>query len=707
MPALNNLPDLEKILAGAYLSMEELRALLATESGRAGSGDCAGELSALLDSLAARKSMQEPSAWEGHIDSVCGGVIRGWARKKDREMPQYVSLFQNGQLIIKYLAANQAREDLAAKGIGAYAFEHGCEPELAPWILFHIEDPQTGCPIAVRLASAAQLQLAEKIAPQAMKMLTAGDDTGAAILLNLCLADPANFALLSNSVRALMDAEKYREISQILESTPHRARLLTISLIIRMMWASREDDLKRLEHALELAMLIPKENRGPGYVNYTGQLMDALCAIAPEPVYKILSRNFAASYVFSDQNPNHTDLFANRICVYAPTLTRLAYTVPVVQCLPYFLVDIVIDAETPQDDKFISEYNLGKFRIRKGHYLLKEYKIILTEQHEFSSLHNNLNLRDIKLIILTVGLDSYLYYQYETSLFIAETEYQTDLETFKFHVKNWTRAQREALGTIPHQQKCEYAYSGLYHFGKYLNPAERDKRKLRAELEEMVQRKIPSGKPLIAFFTDTVILHNQSAYGLNKLADSCTIVAKFLHLSDPIKAMLNPGIIIYDDPSFAPNVMRFAADWIICGFMGGTALSSLALGLPLITVYSRLQLHIGDPKSQIFAWDKFLKASHRFPQDYSLWRYYRYWKKHFDILDYQAIKKAIFEPAYLEWYRENIGELQKKIFGQYLLENAPQATAELVLRFASDGTLGNKCNAVNLHDSCYKTGSIA
>lgn len=72
------------------------------------------------------------------------------------------------------------------------------------------------------------------------------------------------------------------------------------------------------------------------------------------------------------------------------------------------------------------------------------------------------------------------------------------------------------------------------------------------------------------------------------------------------------------------------------------------------------------------------------------------WPHFFDIIDVDKIKNAIFNNEYSNWYKENLPYLRKKILGDYMLDGADQKTAEYILRFASEGTLGNDCTSVRI-----------
>lgn len=77
------------------------------------------------------------------------------------------------------------------------------------------------------------------------------------------------------------------------------------------------------------------------------------------------------------------------------------------------------------------------------------------------------------------------------------------------------------------------------------------------------------------------------------------------------------------------------------------------------------------------------------------------YKYFFDLTDAELIKSAILGDWYVNWYTDNLKILQKKVFGDYCLAGCAEKTAELILKLAANGTLGEECDSVYFKDKFF------
>lgn len=394
---------------------------------------------------------------------------------------------------------------------------------------------------------------------------------------------------------------------------------------------------------------------------------------------------------------------SKKICFYYRDLMHLKYYENLFQYI--YTNNIVFDSqsELPND---ISK----KFKIDYGYHNLKNYDIIITDiscfsNNIYSSQKNISNF--FKKIIETkivIGLCHFIDTPMkENVLKIFDCIILGNQKQLHFCTNiQFSNASNKNIGNlknIPLKNKTEVGISGPFHMEAYLSMNNRTKNELRKELEEFLSFKVPDDKPVIACLEDEITLMSHLLVGLNKLSEFATIIFKphFMRSSHLLKN-LNSNVIIYPDSTFAPNLLRFSSDFVMAGVRSSTFLSSIMCGVPVIPYYSRYikGKKASLKKSKPFKWiNSFPKYKTILTLSSSTILIDEFKNKNylFDILDTNAIKNAILDKSYINWFNKNLSSLQNKAFGNYTLNKPAELTATHIKNFIENLTLGRSCDS--------------
>lgn len=248
--------------------------------------------------------------------------------------------------------------------------------------------------------------------------------------------------------------------------------------------------------------------------------------------------------------------------------------------------------------------------------------------------------------------------------------------------------------------KCELCYTGPYHIGEFLERRHEKKSQLKAELTEQLGIDIPQDKPLVFMLEDEVCHMGQLAYAANHMAQYATVIFKsLLPATDPRLTKFNSNVHIIHGPA-AANPLRFAADFVCCGYMSGSFTTSVMLGQNVLPYYSRLVRTRSMPRPYfpLTPYNKFITLPEPLLRSAVHVIYSKFYKegKLLDLINAETFKNAIQGTEYINWYHSILPSLQKEAFGDYQLEGAPQKTADYIMRFVKEGTVGKDCAAIFL-----------
>lgn len=348
----------------------------------------------------------------------------------------------------------------------------------------------------------------------------------------------------------------------------------------------------------------------------------------------------------------------------------------------------------------LESYGLGSFNVIEDISLIRYYGCIFVDDFWLKDLYRDFGYIIYKftqrIICYTHSIDFSGYDLSICSCFITSHSKAIDPSQNIF-MDGLSDRTRKMIRQISPLQKSEIAVTGPFHIGEYLE-RRKTKQEYRRELEEYLEMKLPDEKPVLAVFDNIATLPGQLLVAINKLAMDFTVIFKERNTLDRVRHVaLSPEVILYRGGR-SPNTLRFGADFILAGYEAATFYTSVMLGLDVIPYYTRYIRHFWvtggktlpysclipqmitpmNATSKNILLDIFHRAGHLF-----------------DILKTEEIKKAVLGNEYLEWYHTNLPRIQRETFGDYLLEGAPEKTAEYILRFAKDGTLGDDCAAVH------------
>ena len=241
--------------------------------------------------------------------------------------------------------------------------------------------------------------------------------------------------------------------------------------------------------------------------------------------------------------------------------------------------------------------------------------------------------------------------------------------------------------SVPAALRDEYSYSGPYHIGKWAQKRSCSKKLLQEELAETFHFDFAPDKPIVAFLQDEFCHEQQVAEALQRLVPHVNLVVKG-------RLPSIPGIFVYPNIGYAPNLLRFAADYILTGYFSGTLASSTMLGLPVIPYYTPMINSHGRYSNKRARYTYYLDRSRR-PDDIRL-----------DILEtinpplnLQNTEEILARLADTSWwaeYSQRLPAAQQAIFGRYTIDDAAEKTATLIKRVFEQGSFGADTTAVRL-----------
>ncbi len=244
------------------------------------------------------------------------------------------------------------------------------------------------------------------------------------------------------------------------------------------------------------------------------------------------------------------------------------------------------------------------------------------------------------------------------------------------------------FSSLPRHVLNEYAWAGPYHFGDWLEKRFLEKSVLYAELEEKLKRELDPSKPVVAFLESWYNHPGQMKAALEKLAPHVNLIIKKLTPMDI------PGAYLWPDDSFAPNLLRFASDFILASYRSGTLTSSTMLGLPVIPYYTSLV------SQDWFVRSKWTSYKLLMPEKYEgkdmCVDILTTINPPIDLLETDKLLERMNSPDWWRAYQQALPAAQKAIFGEYEIEGAAARAARLLVRITGTGSFGNDVAALRL-----------
>ncbi len=243
------------------------------------------------------------------------------------------------------------------------------------------------------------------------------------------------------------------------------------------------------------------------------------------------------------------------------------------------------------------------------------------------------------------------------------------------------------LMELPREMTNQFAFSGPYHLGEWDQKRHTPKEALKEELEGVMGIKFPAGKPLVLFMEDEFLHAGQAVPALEALAKNVNLVVK------PTRLGAIPGAFLWQDPSYAPNLLRFAADFILCGYHSGTLSTATMLGLRAIPYYTPL-IHWDGKRNKFSSHLAYMPGY--FPGKHICVDIIKDFNKPLNLMETESILDRITDENYWQEYQKRLPLAQKNIFGDYVIDNAAEKTAKLILQIFNRNSFGKDTAAIGL-----------
>jgi hypothetical protein len=282
----------------------------------------------------------------------------------------------------------------------------------------------------------------------------------------------------------------------------------------------------------------------------------------------------------------------------------------------------------------------------------------------------------------------FMFYPSETQMFLF----------FSGAKYNWVNGAAEA-GINPHGAQA--AAVGLVRSYPLTREAflqkiglENDKKALRLRLEEEMGIKLNPDLPILTHFMDHQLDPTNAAKGLVALSQKFNVLVKDLAWlwdnSDTkiYQEMLKgPNIYICQKHSgLLNNLMKFAADYLLLSCLSGTTVTAVMQGFKVIPIYTQ---HI--------SYDARVTFSQRPPQTFTHQMRSINRALPLKIMDNisplcieatNMICERLGDEDYWHRYDEAMPEVQKSVFGRYLMDEAAlKRIGAFVVRLVQTGTL--------------------
>lgn len=408
-----------------------------------------------------------------------------------------------------------------------------------------------------------------------------------------------------------------------------------------------------------------------------------LLALDKNKLLDVAYNNFLIHYVLNKEidKTGNLNFFKDKICLGVNSYNHFRYIRDVMRAFPLKIFEILVYIGGREGEVFQRDLpgvpvrpldgNEHRYSVLLLDYIEYEYspnlKKLFKDKRLIGYLHgtweNNPPISDESLIIMpTLG-----HLQRPDILLASET------------CHNLSARKNKNIHT------CEMAYTGPSHEGEFLRQERRCKDDMRHLVEKELKCKLPSDKPLVVCISGSIKYTAERLAAMSYLAGSCALIYRPFFRELPVPGLTVPeNIMVAGELRVLPNTIRFAADYVLAEIDKSSFLTCLMFGVPVIPYFT-------DP-----VWRAIIRDARSGQTLFSGQRpitnkILGIWPQIFDINNPQPIRDAIISGEYLRWFQENIDNIQKEVFLDYHLDGAVELTAEYIMRFASEGSLGKDC----------------
>lgn len=645
-------------------------------------------------------------SWIVFVDGFTGELIYGWAKLRNSDISQKINIFINGLCVGNNISCCNYRYDLYSAGFDSGKYGFSIQLDIQPHNkgkieIYALDEGKLIAEFNYDLLAQCGVS---NLQSRAEKLLSLGYKAEAA---------ECYLALFDKSSNAEFKKVAYEIISDLPTEVIYDHLLFAkakdvgefsiglANLPLSDLKLNRKDAL--MQCLKRYFYLNPTYFQTTQMREYLG-IFSGILMTNNDIKIKTIFNNYLENYIFSHLTYpkikiRSFSIFNEKICVIASSPVRLAHIMPVLQKLPGELLNFIFIYACGGAKEILDSAGIEGYKIIHGIDNIKNYNILLFDQMHFYDL-KQFDLSKKLIIIYSHGVERDIYRYRQANLCICSSEFQFDIAD-KAIIKYFDHNNIEKLSKLDPEYKTEFVYSGPFHITSFLINEKDKKNKARSILLESLQMEFDKEYPVIAFFEDAYALPGHIVYCLNRLAKYCTIIVKpFDNAKSEYLSKLSSNISIYDKSTWAPNDLRYGADWIMCGYRSGVFASSLMVGLNVIPYYSRI-IKCKFQNDGLTRWQDLIPCpqSHLHHQCDFILR--QKWHNYFDLLDIESIYKAIFDNEYEKWIKDNIATLQRDVFGNYNIEDSSGYIAECILKFVCNGTLGRQASAVYFKDSFF------
>lgn len=633
--------------------------------------------------------------WHGSVDVFDGHWLTGWIKRPDVDASQNVSIYVNDQPLQEGYEARQLRPDVRDAG-----FAHGEYGYTVPVPFLAYDSPYVKIVIrnGGKVVSFRFFSLTEALVPDLLHAVAAHMARRGLTALSLpvwsaLIAEVKDRSAMQQALQAARscgDARHCQIFAQTIAAYDSQHNVSNCLASLKKHGGNSRPALLEALAQIYTYKVVP--------ANFMEA--EAIMAVFVEllnheddDILGVLYNNFIANYILSAAPIKpRINFLLERMVIACVDISHMKYFISIIKSFPAYSLDILLLHKSDHDEKIFAEYNLKNYRVRYGSGTLNAYSIGIFDYNYFTNLQEMRRFAGhMRKIFLNHNYDTLNYAPTLGDAAIMQCE--NLCKGFRnMQAKTLNEANRKNLAAMPSGERFEYAYAGPHHLGG-LNP-DTDKNIYRRELEAVIGRRLPSGRPLVFCIEDGTTLEGQLKYCLNALARDCTVLLKpYFRIDQRLHARLDKRIIIYNDGGYAPNLPRLAADFVLCSALTSSFLSCLILGVPPLAIFSRYATNRSTKTRQLYPCTQHMSV-YRESLINPVWTYlYNHWPFFFDVLKVHDINAAIFQGKYLDWFHANLPTVRQRAFGDYNLANAAGRTAALALRYASDGTFGSDCTA--------------
>lgn len=397
-------------------------------------------------------------------------------------------------------------------------------------------------------------------------------------------------------------------------------------------------------------------------------------------------------------------------------LPELNYIAPIINCFPPESVDIHIGNrfDIIKDFSSVPEHTMSKIKqFRDNGYCIKPLqpnKIYSYDGILLSAMFRRNNNRifnwDINRLPPVVSYSHSVDIAITSDGAVSSHYIGTSLRQVTYpEFLKFTRSENpklfQELSGLSHKKVIEYAWSGPFHIGDWAQKRFLPRNILRAELEETMGIGLPAEKPVVAFLGDEFCHPRQLKTALENLAPHVSLIIKKSNIMkiDGVWQGIE-GAYEWPDADYAPNLLRFASDFILAGYNSGTLVSSVMLGLQVIPyftslVYKKVQSDFNSLPQKVLTGHKLYMPSSSIPST-MCHDILNYVVSPINLLDTQTILQKMSDTSWWDAYRRNLPQMQKNIFGNYTIDGAAEKATRQIIRVFGRKSFGDDIAAIRL-----------